>query len=76
MTLKNKTKRATYTILVLLGLLVFASASGGAIGQYIPTVTEDTITCTPQKGSSKDLWTCTDYYGNRFKDLQISILIK
>jgi hypothetical protein len=74
----NKTKRATYTtstILVLLGLLVFASASG-AIGRYIPTVTEDTITCTPQKGSSEDLWTCTDYYGNRFKDLQISILIK
>jgi len=62
-------------ILTALTLLVFASASG-AISRYIPTITEDTITCTPQKSSSEDLWTCTDYYGNRFKDLQISILIK
>jgi len=62
-------------ILTALSLLVFASASG-AISRYIPTVTEDTVTCTPQKGSSEDLWTCHDYYGNEFKDLQISILIK
>jgi hypothetical protein len=62
-------------ILTALSLLIFASASE-AIIRYIPTVTEDTITCTPQKGSSEDLWTCHDYYGNRFKDLQISILIK
>jgi hypothetical protein len=63
------------TILTALTLLVFASASG-AISRYIPTITEDTITCRPQKGSSEDLWTCTDYYGNRFKDLQITIFIK
>jgi hypothetical protein len=63
------------TILVALSLLVFASASG-AIGRYIPKVTEDSVLCRPQKGSSADLWTCYDYYGNQFKDLQITILIK
>jgi hypothetical protein len=75
MTSKIKAILATLPILVLLGILVFASASE-AMGRRIPTVTEDSVLCRPQKSSSADLWTCTDYYGNQFKDLQISILIK
>ena len=64
--------------LVLLTLLVFASASGvyAYIGKpYIFTITEDTILCKPQKNSSEDLWDCQDYHGNVIKNLAISILI-
>jgi hypothetical protein len=70
-----KTMLATLPILVLLSILVFTSASE-ATNRRIPTVTEDSVLCRPQKSSSADLWTCTDYYGNQFKDLQITILIK
>ena len=74
--MKN-TKRATYTtvtILGLLGLLAFASASG-AINRHLTkdiTSPEDMVICKPQRSSSADLWTCTDYYGNEFKNLIIS----
>jgi hypothetical protein len=62
---------APLPILILLGILVFASASE-ATNRRIPKVTEDSVLCRPQKSSSEDLWTCTDYYGNQFKDLQIT----
>jgi len=67
----SKTKRATLTILTVLGILAFASASG-AYGPHLITATEDTVHCKPQKGSSADLWTCWDYYGNEFKNLLIT----
>jgi hypothetical protein len=75
MTSKIKAILATLPILVVLGILVFASASE-ATNRQIPKVTEDSVLCRPQRSSSADLWTCYDYYGNQFKDLQISILIK
>ena len=75
MTLKSKKIFATLPILVLLGILVFASASE-ATGRRTPKVTEDTVLCQPQKNSSADLWTCTDYYGNKFKNLQITMFIQ
>ena len=75
MTSKAKAILATLPILVVLGILVFASASE-ATNRRIPKVTEDSVLCRPQRSSSEDLWTCTDYYGNQFKDLQITILIK
>jgi len=70
-------KRATLTILGILGLLVFTSASGDYFYYYLKptrhniTATEDTVFCKPQRSSSDNLWTCTDYYGNQFKDLII-----
>jgi len=67
----SKTKRATLTILTVLGILAFASASG-AYGPHLITATEDTVHCRPQKDSSADLWTCWDYYGNEFKNLIIT----
>ena len=75
MTSKVKAILASLPILVVLGILVFASASE-ATNRRIPKVTEDSVLCRPQRSSSEDLWTCTDYYGNQFKDLQITILIK
>ena len=75
MTSKIKAILASLPILVVLGILVFASASE-ATNRRIPKVTEDSVLCRPQRSSSEDLWTCYDYYGNQFKDLQISILIK
>ena len=63
--------RTKPTILILLGLLVFASASV-AIGRHMVTATEDMVYCKPQKESSANLWTCWDYYGNEFKDLLIT----
>lgn len=71
MLLGNKAKLATLTILILLGSLVFASASG-ALGGHLITATEDIVYCRPQKNSSENLWTCTDYYGNQFKNLIIT----
>ena len=71
MTLKNKIILATLPILVLLGLLVFASASE-AISRHITSTSEDMVSCRPQKESSANLWTCYDYYGNQFKDLLIT----
>jgi len=65
------TKRTTLAILVLLGTLVFASASV-AFGPHLITANEDTVYCQPQKSSSANLWTCYDYYGNEFKDLTIT----
>ena len=67
------TKRATLTIITILGLLAFASASG-AYGPHLITATENTVHCRPQNpqyGSSENLWTCTDYYGNQFRNLLI-----
>ena len=64
----------TLTILGLLGLLAFASASGAKSNSHLITATEDTVHCRPQNpqySSSDNLWTCTDYYGNEFKDLII-----
>ena len=75
MTSKIKAILGSLPILVILGILVFASASE-ATNRRIPTVTEDSVLCRPQRSTSADLWTCYDYYGNQFKDLQISILIK
>jgi hypothetical protein len=75
MTSKIKAILASLPILVILGILVFASASE-ATNRRIPKITEDSVLCRPQRSSSADLWTCYDYYGNQFKDLQISILIK
>ena len=71
MTSKIKVILATLPILVLLGLLVFASASE-AFGPHMVTATEDMVYCRPQKESSANLWTCYDYYGNEFKDLLIT----
>jgi len=71
MTSKIKVILATLPILVLLGLLVFASASE-AFGPHMVTATEDMVYCRPQKESSANLWTCYDYYGNEFKDLKIT----
>ena len=74
MRIRNRFIFATLPILVLmvvLGILVFASASE-AIIRPIPTVTEDMVSCQPQKESSANLWTCTDYYGNEFKNLIIT----
>jgi hypothetical protein len=78
MTSKVKAILASLPILVILGILVFASASEATnpTNRRIPKVTEDSVLCRPQRSSSADLWTCYDYYGNQFKDLQISILIK
>ena len=79
MTLKSKTILATLPILVLLGSLVFASASGvyAAIKKPLEfTMTEDSVLCKPQKNSSEDLWDCQDYYGNKFKNLQIIMFIE
>ena len=75
MTSKIKAILASLPILVVLGILVFASASE-ATNRRIPKVTEDSVLCRPQKSSSEDLWTCTDYYGNRFKNLQITMFIE
>ena len=75
MTSKAKAIFATLPILVVLGILVFASASEAIIRQ-IPTVTEDSVLCRPQKNSSEDLWDCQDYYGNKFKNLQITMFIQ
>jgi hypothetical protein len=64
----------TLTILGLLGALVFASASGASASGAKPhtiTSAEDTVSCRPQKDSSDNLWTCTDYYGNQFPNLII-----
>jgi hypothetical protein len=69
--LKINAKHTTLTILVPLGILAFASASG-AFSKHLITATEDTVYCKPQKGSSADLWTCYDYYGNEFKNLLIT----
>jgi hypothetical protein len=67
----SKTKRATLIILTLLGLLAFASASGAFRAIYTPA--EDIIICEPQRvGPSDNLWTCTDYHGNKFRNLIIS----
>jgi len=66
-----RNRRTKPTILVLLGTLVFASASV-AFGPHLITATEDTVYCKPQKSSSVNLWTCYDYYGNEFKNLIIS----
>jgi hypothetical protein len=68
--MRNVTLKTKLTILTALTLLVFASASE-ALSRYISTVSEDTVTCTPQKDSSANLWTCYDYYGNEFKNLLI-----
>jgi hypothetical protein len=75
--MRNVTLKTKLTILGLLSLLVFASASGvyAYIGPYrgphLITANEDTVYCKPQKNSSADLWTCYDYYGNEFKNLAI-----
>jgi len=66
----TRTQRATLTIISILGLLAFASASG-AYGPHLITATEDTVYCKPQSNSSENLWTCYDYYGNEFKNLII-----
>ena len=71
MALRSKIIFATLPILVLLGLLVFASASE-AFGRHLITADPDLVYCKPQKNSSANLWTCTDYYGNQFKNLIIS----
>ena len=71
MTSKIKVILATLPILVLLGLLVFASASE-AFGPHMVTATEDMVYCKPQKNSSANLWICYDYYGNEFKNLLIT----
>ena len=71
MALRSKIIFATLLILVLLGLLVFASASE-AFGPHMVTATEDLVYCKPQKNSSANLWICYDYYGNEFKNLLIT----
>jgi hypothetical protein len=71
MALRSKIILATLPILVLLGILVFASASE-AISRHMVTATEDMVYCRPQKESSANLWTCYDYYGNEFKNLFIT----
>jgi len=71
MSSKIKVILATLPILIILGILVFASASE-AISRHITTPSEDMVSCRPQKSSSADLWTCYDYYGNEFKDLLIT----
>jgi len=74
MALRSKIIFATLPILILmvvLGLLVFASASE-AFGPHMVTATEDMVYCKPQKNSSANLWTCYDYYGNEFKNLLIT----
>ena len=76
--MRNVTLKAKLASLVVLTLLVFASASGvyAYIGKpYVFTITEDTILCQPQKNSSEDLWDCQDYHGNVIKNLVISIFI-
>ena len=65
------TKRPTLTIIIILGSLAFASASG-AFTKHLITSTEDMVYCKPQKDSSANLWTCYDYYGNEFKNLLIT----
>ena len=71
MTSKIKVIFATLPILVLLGLLVFASASE-AFGRHLITADSDLVYCKPQRSTSANLWTCTDYYGNQFKNLIIT----
>ena len=71
MALRSKIIFATLPILILLGILVFASASE-AFGPHMVTATEDMVYCKPQKNSSANLWTCYDYYGNEFKNLLIT----
>ena len=66
----TRAKRATLTIITLLGFLAFVSASG-AYGPHLITADESIVHCKPQKNSSANLWTCYDYYGNEFKDLII-----
>jgi len=74
MTFKVKAIFATLSILVFLGILVFASASEATIGRRFTTVTPadpDLIFCKSQRSSSADLWTCYDYYDNEFTNLKI-----
>jgi hypothetical protein len=69
--MRNATLKTKLTILVLLGILVFASASE-AIGRRLTTADPDLIFCKPQKSTSANLWTCYDYYDNEFKNLIIT----
>lgn len=59
-------------LILALITLVFASASGASFNRLsFRTVTEDSITCEPQKGSSDQLWNCQDYYSNQYPNLKI-----
>ena len=71
MTSKIKAILASLPILVVLGILVFASASE-ATNRRLTTADPDFIFCKPQKSSSANLWTCYDYYDNEFKNLIIT----
>jgi hypothetical protein len=69
----NKTKLKH---IFLLGLLIFAGASGAAAIDYglrkINNNDESSkVICYPQGEPSAQLWTCQDIYGNQFNDLRI-----
>jgi len=63
-------KRAKWTTIVLLGLWVSSASAFGAY-YYLNQDPTNTIKCVPQQPVEKQLWTCSDYYGNIFKNLFI-----
>jgi hypothetical protein len=69
--MRNATLKTKLTILVVLGILVFASASE-AVSRRFATADPDLIFCKPQRSTSANLWTCYDYYDNEFKNLIIT----
>jgi len=60
-------KLATITALILW----VSSASAFGAYYYLNQDSTNIIKCVPQPPVEKQLWTCSDYYGNIFKDLVI-----
>lgn len=82
-----RTKRIILSSLGLLFLSSASGASAGIISYAIGQSTgqsnaryeteqkdreSGTVKCVPQPPVEKELWTCTDAYGNEFKDLKIT----
>jgi hypothetical protein len=84
--LKNKTKLAVLVLLGTLGLLSASGASANFFSYAVGNSTgqsnaryeaqqkdreEGRISCVPQGDPQKQLWTCSDAYGNKFDNLII-----